>query len=253
MKETFDELAAGIANDHITAQNTEYEFDGKKYLAVFNYDAAKEGKRPGIIVIPEWWGLNDYVKARAKLMASLGYAVLAIDVFGNGDTAHNPAEAMAFTKPYYDNGALGGKIVEAAIGKLKSYPEVDTDRIAVAGYCFGGYAAITAGVSGLNLKAAVGFHPSLGGIAPEKGSKTKILVCHGTDDAFEKNNIAPFKEKMNAAGIDYTFKDYPGAKHAFTNPGADERGKEFNIPIGYNAAADSASWDDMKTFFRKNL
>ncbi len=253
MQETFNNLVAGLASKNIKEQNTDYEFDGKKYFAVFDYDIDSTGKRPGIIVIPEWWGLNDFIKTRAKLYASLGYAALAIDVFGNGDTARNPTEAMAFTKPYYDDGALVVNIVRTAIEKLKSFPQVDSSRIAVVGYCFGGYSAITAGVSGLGIKAAIGFHPSMGGINPQKGVKTKILVCHGTDDKFEENNVGPFKQRMDAAGIDYIFKDYQGAMHAFTNPGATEKGKEFNIPIGYNAAADSASWQDMKQFLASNL
>lgn len=253
MQETFNELKSHLPSDNIRTQNTDYEFGGKKYLGVFNYDSSKSEKRPGIIVIPEWWGLNQYVKTRAELVASLGYATLAVDLFGNGDTAKNPAEAMAFTKPYGSDPSLVVNIIKVAIEKLKSYPQVDSSRIAVIGYCFGGYCAITAGTSQLNLKAAVGFHPSLGGIFPQKGAKAKILVCHGTADEFEKNNITPFKERMNAAGIDYSFKDYKDAKHAFTNPGADEKGKEFSIPIGYNAAADSASWEDMKAFLKENL
>lgn len=253
MKETYSDLKEKLASQDIHVEKTSYQFDGKTYLADFYYQTKEVGKRPSIIVVPEWWGLNDYTKTRAKMLAGLGFAAMAIDVFGNGETGQNPAEAMALTKPYNSDPSLSKKIIDAALQKLKTFSQVDTSKIGIIGYCFGGFVAINAGVLGADVKAVVGFHPSLGGIHPEKNIKAKFLICHGTDDEFEKANVEPFKKAMDSAGIDYTFKDYSGAKHAFTSPKADESGKQFGIPIAYNAAADSASWDDMKSFLQSAL
>lgn len=253
MPETFKSLQSELKNDSIKVVDTDYEFNGRKYLASFSYESSISGKRPGIIVIPEWWGLNDYVKTRAKMLAALGYGALAIDVFGNGDTANNPTEAMAFTKPYYGDPNLVKQIIGTALSKLKTFPQVDTSRVGIIGYCFGGYSAITAGVLGADVKAVVGFHPSLGGINPEKNIKAKVLVCAGGDDQFELSHFDPFKKRMKDADIELDFKIYPGAKHGFTNPLADDNGKKFGIPLAYNPSADSASWSDMKLFLKANL
>lgn len=248
MEGTFQELQTQIKEKHISRQQSDFEFGGTKHIVSYAVDSSQTGKRPGIVVLPEWWGLNTYVKDRAAMLAGLGYAAMAVDMFGEGMIAHNPTEAMALTKPYGSNAALVKDVVEAAITKLKTYPEVDSSKIAVIGFCFGGYAAITAATSGADVVAAVGFHPSLGGITPQSGIKAKVLVCHGLEDEFEKDNVAPFKSKMDNAGVSYVFKDYADARHGFTSPEADNNGKEFGIPVAYNAAADSASWSDMKSF-----
>lgn len=254
MQDTYKSLLTELAgNSNIETEDTSYDFDGANYLASYSYDSEKDGKRPGIIVLPEWWGLNEYVKNRAAMLASLGYAAMAVDVFGKGDTASNPTEAMALIKRFNDDPTLAGKIVKAAIARLGSFPQVDTHRIAVVGYCFGGFAAIQAGLADSNIEAVVAFHPSLGGIRPAGKVKTRFLICHGEDDDFEKDNVAPFKKRMTEAGIDYVFKDYSAAKHAFTSPEADQKGKEFGIPVAYNASADSASWNDMKKFLKESL
>ncbi|MCO6497867.1 MAG: dienelactone hydrolase family protein [Chitinophagaceae bacterium] len=248
MQGTFEELKSQIASKNIQVQNGDFEFEGKKHLVVYAEDGDQQGKRPGIIVLPEWWGLNDYVKTRAEMLAGLGYAAMAVDVFGEGAIANNPAEAMALTSPYGGDPNLVTRLVEAAVEKLKSYPDVDGNNIAVLGFCFGGFSAITAATHGAGVKAAVGFHPSLGGITPDTGIQAKVLVCHGMSDEFEKDNEAPFKAKMDSAGISYVFKEYADAKHGFTSPEADHNGKEFGIPVAYNASADSASWADMTEF-----
>ena len=140
---------------------------------------------------------------------------------------------------------------DAAVNKLKEYKEVDTTNMAGIGYCFGGGMLLNFARMGEGLKGVVSFHGSLIGAPADKSLlKSKILVCHGADDQFvPADEVATFKHQMDSIGAVYTFKSYPGATHAFTNPDATAIGEKFKIPIAYNAAADTASWNEMKTFF----
>lgn len=250
--QTFTNMEKELSTKDIKEEKTSFVFDGTTHFAYITWEGDSKGKRPGIIVIPEWWGLNDYARKRAEMLAALGYTAMAVDVFGNGAIGHTPQEAMKLIKPYTVDLALCKKIIDTTIQKFKTYPQLDENKIAVIGYCFGGFVAINAGKLGANVKGVVGFHPSLGGVKPVKDSvKAKFLICHGGDDQFENGNVSGFKKEMDDAGIEYTFKVYPHAKHAFTNPEADANAKKFDIPLGYNAEADSNSWNDMKVFLEK--
>lgn len=240
------------SQSNIQTTNDAFTFQGTTHLAYSAHPVSDlEKKRPGIIVIPEWWGLNDYAKGRANMLAELGYVALAIDVFGDGRIGHNPQEAMSLTKRYQDDPTLAKKIIDTAIEKIKSYPQVDKNRIALVGYCFGGSVALNAAKLGADVKGVVGFHPSLGGAKPGTGVKAQFLICHGADDEFEKDNVDAFRSEMDNADVNYEFKMYANAKHAFTNPNSDENAKKFGIPVGYNEDADRNSWEDMKSFFRE--
>jgi dienelactone hydrolase len=229
-----------------------YEINGKKYLGFVSYQKDQQGKRPGVLVVHEWWGLNDYSRRRAKQLAKLGYIAMAVDVYGNGATAEDPATAQALATPFYKDPSLAKKRLEPAIDFLKTYPQTDASKIAAIGYCFGGYVALNAAKLGADLKGVVSFHGGLTGAKPQKNMATKFLICHGDNDQMENSHVDEFKKEMDAAGADYTFKVYPNASHAFSNPNATAKGEKYNMPIKYNAAADSASWNDMKNFF-KNL
>ena len=217
------------------------------------YDATKEGKRPGVLVVHEWWGLNDYPKMRARKLAELGYIAMAVDMYGNGKTADNPDDAGKMAGPFYQDPQMTKARFDAALNKFKSYSQVDTNNLAAIGYCFGGGIVLNMARLGENLNGVVSFHGSLVGTPADKNLlKAKILVCHGAADQFVKpEEVARFKKQMDSIGADYTFKQYPNASHAFTNPNATPVGQKFKIPIAYNGAADSASWSDMKDFFAK--
>jgi dienelactone hydrolase len=231
----------------------EYRLDTLKMNGYVAYDAGKEGKRPIVLVVPEWWGLTDYPRSRAKQLAELGYLAMAVDMYGNGKTVDNPTDAQMMSMPFYQNPQIGYKRLMAALDKIKSDPRADTSRIAAIGYCFGGGMVLNAARLGANMNGVVSFHGSLIGAPARKDLlKAKILVCHGEADPFVPGkDVEAFKKSMDSISANYTFKSYPNALHAFTNPGATELGKRFNLPIAYNAAADSASWKDMKEFFGK--
>lgn len=212
-------------------------------------------KKPGILVVHEWWGLDDYTKRRTRELADLGYVAFAVDMYGQGKTADNPEGAMALAGPNYQDPQAAKQRFDAALAQLKSLPEVDTSRIAAVGYCFGGSMVLNAVKLGDHLQAAVSFHGGLKGVPADKDLlTTPILICHGAEDAnVPDDEVKAFRAELDSIDAEYVFKEYPGATHAFTNPEATENGKQFNMPIAYNAAADTASWNDMKAFFEQHL
>lgn len=237
----------------IKEENITYTGDGITMNGFVAYDASITGKRPAILIVHEWWGMNEYTKKRARELASLGYIAMAIDMYGNGQNAADPAEAMKLAGPFYGNPKMAKARFDAALEKIKSYPQTNTAKIGAIGYCFGGAMVLNMARLGDPLAGVVSFHGNLIGVPANKDLlKTKILVCHGEADKFVKpEEVAAFKKQMDSVKADYTFKSYPGATHAFTNPDATANGKKFNMPIEYNAAADIASWKDMKAFFTK--
>jgi dienelactone hydrolase len=217
------------------------------------YDEKIGHKLPVVIIVHEWWGLNDYARSRAVQIANLGYFAFAADLFGSGRTAPDPPTAMALTKPYYSDPENTLEPIEAALAKAGSFPQADLTNAAAMGYCFGGYVVINAAKLGVSLKGVVSFHGRLTGVAPRKEiTKARFLICQGGADqlAPEADQIS-FKKSMDEAGIAYEFITYPGAQHAYSNPNATELGEKFKMPIAYNAAADAASWRDMEVFFEK--
>ena len=215
------------------------------------YDENIEGNRPAIIVVHEWWGLNDYAKKRARDLAKLGYIAIALDMYGNGKRGDNPDAAGKLATPFYTNPQMAKQRFDAALVKLKTYSQADPEKVAAIGYCFGGAQVLNMAKLGDDLKGVVSFHGNLNVVPPNKDLlKAQILVCHGADDPFvPQAEVDQFKKQMDSIGAKYTFKSYEGAVHAFTNPDATAMGEKFKIPIKYNAAADSASWKDMRDFF----
>lgn len=232
-------------------ENVTYTGDSTTMNGFVVYNENDAAKRPAVLVVPEWWGLVEYAKFRARELAKLGYIAMAVDVYGNGKTADNPDSANKFAMPFYQNPMKAKARIDAAIDKIKTYSQTDPSNIAAVGYCFGGGILLNTVRLGDELKGVVSFHGSLIGTPAKKDLlKSKILVCHGAADPFvPKKDVDLFKKQMDSIGAVYTFKEYAGAVHAFTNPNATEMGKKFKIPIAYNGAADTASWADMKTFF----
>ncbi|MBL7744380.1 MAG: dienelactone hydrolase family protein [Chitinophagaceae bacterium] len=233
-------------------ENITYTGDGITMNGFVVYDSNNTEKRPAVLVVHEWWGMNDYAKKRAKELADLGYIAMALDMFGEGRTADNPDSAMKLAGPFYGNKEMAKARFDAALAKLKSYNQVDPNKIAAIGYCFGGAMVLNMAKLGDDLAGVVSFHGNLNVVPANKDLlKAKILVCHGADDPLvPQAEVDQFKKQMDSIGASYTFKAYPGAVHAFTNPAATAVHEKFpNLPVGYNAAADSASWKDMKEFF----
>ncbi|MGE5172609.1 MAG: dienelactone hydrolase family protein [Betaproteobacteria bacterium] len=247
-------MAIGLASAEakVIGKAVEYTVQGVTMKGYLAYDDNIKGKRPGVLVVQEWWGVNDYIRRRARMLAELGYTALAVDMYGEGKQATNPKDAGDMATEVMKNFDTTGKArFEAGEELLKKQPTVDPERIGAIGYCFGGGVVLNIATGGTDLKGIVSFHGSLGAVKPAGPGviKAKLLVLQGGDDKFvTPDTVAAFKKEMDTAGADYKFIVYPGATHAFTNPDATANGKKFNIPIAYNKKADKESWREMKTF-----
>lgn len=249
-------VGAASAEPNIQGKTVEYNANGmimKGYLA---YAEGVKKRRPGVLVVPEWWGLTDYPRTRAQMLAELGYTALAVDMFGGGKVVTTPDEAQRLVSELMKNFDIAKARFNAAMDFLRQQPGVDPSRIAAIGYCFGGGIALNMARQGADLKGVASFHGNLTPIVPAHPGavKAKILVLHGADDPLIPNDQAEaFKREMKAAGVDFQFISYPGAVHAFTNPEATALGKKFNLPVAYNAQADRGSWDELKKFLGRIL
>lgn len=230
--------------------------DGTQLLGYYAWDDGIKGKRPGVVVVHEWWGLNDYARRRARELAALGYAALAIDMYGEGKHTMHATEAKDMMTSVLSNNKTAYTRGLAGLELLQRQNEVDAKKIMAIGYCFGGKVVLDMARQGMSLMGVVSFHGVLASATPaEKGHvKAAILVLNGEADAFiPGTDIDNIKHEMKAADIDFTFVNYPGAKHAFTSVDADQLGRDNGMDIAYNAAADAASWQKMHKFFKRLL
>ena len=245
--------AVSSAEPKIQVKTVEYRAQDvvmKGYLA---YEEGIKEKRPGVLVVHEWWGLNDYIRGRARMLAELGYVALALDMYGEGKQAMHPTDAGKFSSELMQNFDASRARFMAAMDFLRQQALVDPTRIAAIGYCFGGGVVLNMARQGVDLKGVASFHGSLKAVKPAQtgGVKAKILVLNGADDKFiPQDQIEAFKQEMKTAGADFQFISYPGVLHSFTNPEADENAKKFNMAIAYNADADKNSWNELKKFLK---
>lgn len=247
-------LLSSPGQAEITGEEIDYSVGGTTFKGYLAYDSANSGKRPGVLVVHEWWGHNDYVRERADMLAELGYTALALDMYGDGKLAEHPQDAGKFAKEVMSNMDTMQKRFEAALQQLKAHASVKADDIAAIGYCFGGGVVLNMARSGLDIDGVASFHGSLGAaIKPEAGDvKARILVLHGGGDKFiSADQVADFNKEMIEAGADYKFVSYPGVLHGFTSKEADKKAEEFGIPLAYDAHADQHSWAEMQTFFEE--
>lgn len=239
------------ASTNIHGNTVEYSSQGVVMKGYLTYDESIKGRRPGVLVVHEWWGHNEYARKRARMLAELGYTALAVDMYGEGKQAMHPDEAGKYSSELMKNFDVAKARFTAAMDFLKQQSTVDHNRIAAIGYCFGGAIVLNMARQGINLKGVASFHGNLTAVKPAQsgGVKAKILVLHGADDRFiTQEQIEAFREEMETAGADFRFISYPGVIHSFTNPEADVNAKKFNLPLAYSADADRMSWEELKKF-----
>lgn len=228
--------------------------DGDTVLKGFIvYDDAKKAKRPGIVVVHEWWGITKHVREEARKFASQGYTAFVADMYGDAKTADHPKDAGALSGTVRKNPAVMQSRFNAAKNLLSKHATVDASKIGASGYCFGGSVVLDMARAGVDLKGVVAFHAGLGASGPAAAVgkvKSKVLVLNGADDPFIKpDSVDAFKKEMDAAKVDYRYLNYPGAVHAFTNPEATEKGKQFNLPLAYHPEVDKQSKAEAAKFF----
>jgi dienelactone hydrolase len=240
-----------VASAAVTTETVEYQ-DGETGLKGYLfYDDAVEGKRPGIIVVHEWWGLNDYAKKRAEMLAELGYVALAVDMYGDAKVTRHAEEAGGWMKQITANVDAWQRRALLAVDILKAQPQVDPTNLAAIGYCFGGATVMQMAYSGADLDGVVSFHGSLPPATKEQQSHivASVLVAHGAMDTFvPTERVTAFQSALEAAGADWQMVTYGGARHGFTNPAADDYGMDA---LQYDPRADARSWTLMQAFFKE--
>jgi dienelactone hydrolase len=238
-------LWAAIRTEVVTYYQGDVKLVG--YLA---YDETVKGPCPAVLVIHEWWGVNDYVKKRADQLASLGYIAFAADIYGNGTVAADPQEAGALAGKFRNGDRkLLRERANAGLQVLLNHPLADKQRIVAIGYCFGGTTVLELARSGAPLAGVVSFHGGLDTPNPAdaKNIKARVLVLHGADDPnVPAAQVAAFAEEMRTAKVDWQMIAYGGAVHSFSNPAS---GSDPSKGVAYNEKADKRSWEHMKVFF----
>jgi dienelactone hydrolase len=237
----------------VKTQTIEYKHGDVVLQGYVSFDPSLKGKRPGILIVHDWLGVSEYTKMRAEQLASLGYVALAADIYGKGVRPANGQEASAEAGKYYKDRQLYRARVRAGLDELARMEQVDSGRLAVMGYCFGGAGALELARSGAPVKAVVTFHGSL--TTPDstdaKNIKGKVLALHGADDPFVKQeDVKAFMNEMRNAGVDWQLVQYGGAVHSFTDKRA---GNDNSKGAAYNERADRRSWQAMKDFFEEVL
>lgn len=238
--------AAAIKHEPLT-----YQHGGVTFRGDLVYDDAVQGKRPGVLVVPEWMGLVPLTRQKAEEVAKLGYVALAVDMYGEGKTAANPQEAGQLAGALRQDRPLMRARAQAALEALRRQARVDGDRLAVMGYCFGGGVALELARSGAPLRGTVSFHGNLDTPNPAdaRNIKGQVLVLHGADDPLvPAEQVAAFQSEMRHAKVDWQMNSYGGAVHSFTNPQA---GSDPSKGVAYNEKADKRSWEALTSFLKR--
>lgn len=235
----------------VVGEEVAYAVDGVEMKGYLAYDSGLEGPRPGVLVVHEWWGHNDYARERARMLAELGYTAFALDMYGGGKQAGHPQDAQAFMLEVISD--MDGAVArfQEAQRLLEEHATTDPERTAAIGYCFGGAVVLHMARAGLELDGVASFHGSLGTESPAAPGRTRakvLVLTGGSDPMIPEEQVKAFETEMKAAGVDYELVVYSDAVHAFTNPGATALGEEFGLPLAYDADADRKSWAELKAF-----
>jgi dienelactone hydrolase len=238
------------AGSRVETREVEYR-QGETVLRGFlAWDAGAAGKRPGVLVVHEWWGHSEHERNQARRLAAAGYVALAVDMYGDGKTAAHPQGAQAFMVEAMKDPAVVAARFNAGLATLQQDPHVDPERVGAIGYCFGGMVVLSMARAGADLDAVVSFHGALPSGPVDSGKvKAHVLVATGAADPFvPAEAVEAFRKEMEAAGAAVHIVSYPNAKHGFTNPDAGTHGME---QLAYDAPADTASWQAMRALFQE--
>lgn len=244
-------LSAGLQAE-VQTQTIEYEVNGEPHTGYIAWDDATEKERPGVLVVHEWWGHDQFTRDQAEKLARAGYTAMAVDMYGEGKSADHPKKAEAFMKEANSDMEAMKTGFRTAMKRLQDHETVDPDRIAAQGYCFGGAVVLNMARMGLDLDGVVSYHGSLGSpIEAEAGDITaRIQVYTGGADQFvPAEQVGGFVQEMHAADAEYMVKSFPGVQHSFMNPKADQYAEEFSMPVGYYEEAANAAWKGTMRFY----
>jgi dienelactone hydrolase len=228
-------------------QDIDYRAGAVNLRGYLAFDDSNAGRRPGVLVFHEGLGLGDFVMARARRLAELGYVALAADMFGDRRNARNLTEVAKLVGELRAEPETLRARGHAALATLAALPQVDASRMAAVGFCFGGSVVLELARDGADLAAAVSFHGVLTTRTPAVSGKVKasVLVLTGADDPLAPpDQVAAFETEMRAAEVkDWQVISYGNTLHGFTNPAAD--GSMMRTAL-YSAQADRRSWASMR-------
>lgn len=242
---------SSVASAGVVTQTVDYKQGDAPLKGYLAYDDSVKEKRPGVLVVHEWWGLNDYAKKRAEQLAKLGYVAFAVDMYGGGAVTTDREKAAEWANSVRGNSSLMRERAKAGLAVLAANERVDPDRIGAIGFCFGGTVVLELAYSGADLAGVVSFHGGLVNPKPEdmKSMKSAFLVLHGAEDPFmTPKQIAAFQGSLEKAGVDWQMVYFGGAVHAFSNQAA---GDDKSKGVAYDAKAARRSWEYMQLFFRE--
>lgn len=245
-------MASAQALADMQTETIEYTIGDTTFTGYMAWDSEMEGKRPGVLVVHEWWGHNEFARDQAERLAAAGYTAFALDMYGSGKLADHPDTAQKFmqeaTKDIEQVKARFLKAKEI----LQNHQSVDGSRIAAQGYCFGGAVVLNMARLGVDLDGVVSYHGALGSpVSAEPGAvKARVQVyTGGADKMVPAEQVAGLVQEMQNAQVDLTLVSFPGVLHSFTNPGADKFAEEFGMPVGYDEDAARRSWDGTMQFY----
>jgi len=239
-------------NTHAEVQEKKLDLPDQLGSAVL-YTNTSGKPKTGVIVIHEWWGLNDYARGRAKQLAELGYAAIAVDMYGNGKVADHPKDAQAFMMAAMMEPEKMNARFQGAKNLLEKNTGLSSNHIYAIGYCFGGGVVLNQARMGTDLAGVASFHGMLDTKTPAEVGKVKakvLVATGGADPMAPADVVAKFVAEMQNAGVDLQLMTFPGVKHGFTNPDATENGKKFDMPLAYDAYADKTSWEALLKFLK---
>ncbi|TVP53715.1 MAG: dienelactone hydrolase family protein [Halomonadaceae bacterium] len=247
-------LASTLAFAELQSESFEYQVGDESFTGYLAWDDSSEQQRPGILLVHEWWGHNEFVREQADKLAEAGYTALALDMYGTGKVADHPKDAQAFMEAAMSDPEAAQQRFAAALEQLRSHATVDGSAIAAQGYCFGGAVVLNMARAGMDLNGVVSYHGSLGSnMTVEPGTiKARIQVyTGGADPMVPADQVAGFVSEMHTAGADLMLRSYPGVLHSFTNPRADAVAKAFDMPVGFDRHAAEDAFDGTLAFYRE--
>lgn len=247
-------LGAGSVFAQLQTETVEYQVDGESYTGYLAWNDSYEGPRPGVLVVHEWWGHNEFARDQAEKLAAAGYTAFALDMYGSGKLADHPRDAMAFMEAATADLDSVVNRFTTAMDILKQHETVDSNRIAAQGYCFGGAVVLNMARLGMDLAGVVSYHGSLGSpieVSPGEISARIQVYTGGADPMVPADQVAGFVDSMMKAEADFTVTSFPGVRHSFTNPGADRFAAEFDMPVGFDQGAAERSWNGTMQFYQE--
>lgn len=226
----------------------DYSDAGTSLQGYYAFDDKISGKRPAVLVVHDWSDMNEFAMNTANRLAELGYVGIAIDMYGKGKTGKTKEEKSALMQPLMQNRAILQQRINAGLSASKTLPNVDANKIAAIGFCFGGLCALDLARSGAAIKGAVSFHGLLKASDKSNPITAKILVLHGYDDPMvSKDEVHSFCDEMNKAKVDWQLFMYSHTMHAFMNPEANDPA----FGTVYNKLTATRAWNAMQTFFKE--